>query len=197
MSESPEGQRSRKLRADALRNRTKILQAAKRAFLESGTDSSLDDIATQAGVGSGTLYRHFPNRDSLIEAVYQAEVDRLVARGRELADSDDPFEALRSWLLRFVDLVVQKHLAWAVLNSLADGAARLLEQSREQIWQTLTKLVDRAKATGQINADLEPTDLLRAIVGVSMVATIPDWEKSARRLVDLLLAGARARIEEQ
>src|SRR6185437_6237609 len=105
---SPSAQR--KPRADAQRNRESILDAAKQAFTRDGANASLDDIAKQAGVGAGTLYRHFPTRDALIEAVYRSEVDNFVAAGRQFAATLPPIEALRAWMLRFIDLIAAKQL---------------------------------------------------------------------------------------
>jgi len=181
----------RKPRADSQRNREAILAVAKTAFSQFGEAASLDDIATKAGVGPGTLYRHFPTRDELIEAVYFSQVERLASAGTQLAESDKPTEALRDWMLMFIDHISEKLIILPVLNSLAGGPSRLYESSREQIRESLELLVDRAKAAGEVRPDLDPMDLLRALIGVANLASFPDWETSARRLVDLLIAGAK------
>src|ERR1700749_4911248 len=98
----------RKPRTDAQRNRERILEVAKEAFTRSGANASLDEIATQAGVGPGTLYRHFPTRDALIEAVYRTEVEKLAAAERKFAETMSPIEALRTWMLLFVDHIAEK-----------------------------------------------------------------------------------------
>src|SRR6201998_1982230 len=100
----------RKPRSDAQRNRERILEAAKQAFTRSGANASLDDIAKEAGVGPGTLYRHFPTRGALIEAVYRTEVERLAAAERKFAETMSPVEALRAWMLLFVDYIAAKHI---------------------------------------------------------------------------------------
>src|ERR1700749_3521018 len=100
----------RKPRTDAQRNRERILEVAKEAFTRSGANTSLDDIAKQAGVGAGTLYRHFPTRDALLEAVYRVEVEKLAAAERELSVKLPPVEALRAWMLLFVDYIATKQL---------------------------------------------------------------------------------------
>jgi AcrR family transcriptional regulator len=181
----------RKPRADAQRNRERILEIAKVAFTRHGADVSLDDIARQAGVGPGTLYRHFPTRDALLEAVYHTEVGKLAAAEREFARKLSPVEALRAWMLLFVDYIEAKHLIAPALNTLVGGASKVYEASGAQVKQAIRSLVERAVKSGDIRADLEPFDLLRALVGVSNVASTPDWPQSARRLVDILIAGSR------
>jgi AcrR family transcriptional regulator len=182
---------SRKLRADAERNRTRILEVAKEAFSRSGADASLDDIAKQAEVGPGTLYRHFPTRDALIEAVYHSEVAKLAAAQRELSRELPPLQALRAWMLLFVDYIAAKHIIAPALNSVVGGPSRLYESSRAQITGAIDVLVKRAIKTGDVRKDLEPFDLVRALIGISNVATSPGWQQSARRLVDILITGSR------
>lgn len=181
----------RKPRADALRNRERILEAAKDAFTLHGADASLDEIARQAEVGPGTLYRHFPTRDALIEAVYRSEVEKLAAAGREFAGKMPPIEALRAWMLLFVDYVAAKHIIAPALNSVAGGSSRLYEGSRSLVRGTIDELVKRAKKSGDVRKDIDASDLLRAVIGVSYVASGGDWRQSARRLVDILIAGSR------
>jgi AcrR family transcriptional regulator len=181
----------RKPRADAQRNRARILEAAKKEFTRSGANASLEEIAKKAGVGPGTLYRHFPTREDLLVAVYRSEMEKLAAAERTLADSKSPVEALRAWLLLFVDAVATKQIIAPVLNTLVGDPKKLFEASYAQIHEALRALVKRAIKGGDIRQDLDPIDLLRAIVGVANVATSPDWQESARRLVDILIAGAR------
>jgi AcrR family transcriptional regulator len=168
-----------------------ILEAAKEAFTRSGADTSLDDIAKQAGVGPGTLYRHFPRRDDLLEAVYRTEVERLAAAERQFAETLPPIEALRGWMLLFVDLIATKRIIAPALNTLAGGQAKVFEASHAQIWDAIRALVKRAVKSGDIRKDLDAIDLLRALIGVANVATSPDWQQSARRLVDILINGSR------
>jgi AcrR family transcriptional regulator len=182
---------SRKPRTDALRNRERILEVAKEAFTRSGGDASLDDIAKEAGVGAGTLYRHFPTRDALIEAVYRTEVEKLAAAEKEFSERHSPIEALRAWMLLFVDYIATKHIIAPALNTLVGGPSKLYEGSRGQIQGAIDSLVKRAIKSGGIRRDLEPFDLLRALIGVSNVASSPDWQQSARRLVDILITGSR------
>jgi AcrR family transcriptional regulator len=181
----------RKPRTDAQRNRERILEAAKEAFTRSGANASLDDIAKETGVGAGTLYRHFPTRDALIEAVYRTEVEKLAAAEKRFSESLPPIEALRAWMLLFVDYIAAKQIIGPALNSLVGGPSKLYEGSRSQIQEAIDSLVKRAIKSRDIRRDLEPFDLLRALIGVSHVASGPDWQQSARRLVDILITGSR------
>jgi len=181
----------RKPRADAERNRDRILEVAKDAFTKFGAEASLDEIAKQAGVGAGTLYRHFPSREALIEAVYRTEVEKLAAAERNFAETMPPIEALRAWMMLFVDYIAAKKIIAPVLNTLLGGASKVFESSHTQIWDAIRALVKRAIKSGDIRKDLDPIDLLRALIGVSNVATGPDWQQSAKRLVDILITGSR------
>jgi AcrR family transcriptional regulator len=182
---------ARKPRADALRNRERILEVAKGAFTHSGANASLDDIAKEARVGAGTLYRHFPTRDALIEAVYRTEVEKLAAAQKKFAESMPPIEALRAWMLLFIDYIATKHIIAPALNTFVAGPSKLYEGSRAQIQGAIDALVKRAIKSGEIRKDLEPFDLLRALIGVSNVGSTPEWQQSARRLVDILITGSR------
>jgi len=182
---------ARKPRADAQRNRERILEVAKQAFTQSGANASLDDIAKDAAVGPGTLYRHFPTRGDLLEAVYRSEVEKLAAAERKFAESMPPIEALRAWMLLFVDYIAAKQIIAPALHTLVGGSSKLFEGSRGRIQGAIDALVRRAIQSGDIRKDLEPFDLLRALIGVSHVASTPDWQQSARRLVDILITGSR------
>jgi len=182
---------ARKPRTDAQRNRERILEVAKEAFTQSGANTSLDDIAKQAEVGPGTLYRHFPTRDALLEAVYRIEVEKLAAAERELSEKLPPVEALRAWMLLFVDYIATKQIIAPALNTLVGGPSKVYEASRAQVQGAINVLVKRAIKSGDIRKDLDPFDLLRALIGVSNVASSPDWKQSARRLVDILITGSR------
>lgn len=181
----------RKPRADAQRNRERILEIAKKAFTRSGANVSLDDVAKRAGIGAGTLYRHFPSREALVEAVYRAEVEKLAAAEREFARTMPPMEALRAWMLLFVDYIATKQIIAPALNSLVGGPCKVFAASGAQITGAINALVERAVSSGDIRPDLDPLDLLRALVGVSNVASGPDWGSSARRLVEILILGSR------
>ena len=181
----------RKPRSDAQRNRERILEVAKEAFTRSGANTSLDDVAKEAGVGAGTLYRHFPTRDALLEAVYRTEVEKLAAAQQKFAETMPPVEALRAWMLLFVDYIAAKQIIAPALNTLVGGPSKLYEGSRAHIQGAIEALVKRAIKSGNIRRDLDPFDLLRALIGVSNVSSSPDWQQSARRLVDILISGSR------
>jgi AcrR family transcriptional regulator len=181
----------RKPRADAQRNRERILGIAKEAFTRSGADINLDDVAKQAGVGAGTLYRHFPTRHALLEAVYRTEVEKLAAAERKFAETMPAIEALQAWMLLFVDYIAAKQIIAPALNTLVGGPSKVFEASGGQIKEAIHALVKRAIESGDIRPDLDPLDLLRALIGVSNVASGPDWPQSARRLVHILIAGSR------
>jgi AcrR family transcriptional regulator len=182
---------SRKPRADAARNRERILEVAKEAFTRNGADTSLDDIARQSGVGSGTLYRHFPTRDALIEAVYRTEVEKLAAAEQRLAATLPPLEALRAWMFLFIDHVAGKLLIIPAMNTVAGGSMRLIEGSRSLIHAAFIRAVERAVASGELRAETNPHDFVRALIGIFHTTALPGWEESARRLVDILIAGSR------
>jgi AcrR family transcriptional regulator len=182
-----------KPRADAERNRVRLLETAKAAFAEKGSGASLDEIARTAGVGAGTLYRHFPTRDALVAAVYRNETDQLVAAADRLAETHPPVAALREWLLLFVDYIATKHGMSEVLNSIVGGTSDLYSASTARVKHAISKLVDRAVASGDIRLDLDPLDLLRALAGVANIGLGPDGERAAKSMVDILIAGVRMR----
>jgi AcrR family transcriptional regulator len=192
----PSSPPTRKPRADAARNRERILAVAKEAFTRDGADASLDDIARRAEVGSGTLYRHFPNRDALIEAVYRSEVEKLAAAERRFAATMPPLEALRAWMMLFIDHVSEKRLIIPAMETVAGGSMRLIEGARSLIHTAFTACVKRAIASGDLRAETDPDDFVRALVGVFHTTTLPGWEASARRIVDILVAGSRPVAEQ-
>src|ERR1700755_1130677 len=169
----------RKPRTDAQRNRERILEVAKEAFTRRGANASLDDIANEAGVGAGTLYRHFPSRDALIEAVYRTEVGKLAAAQQKFAETLPPIEALRAWMFLFVDYIAAKQIIAPALNTLVGGTSELFKTSTVLIKGAIQALVSRAVESGDVRPDLDPMDLLRALVGVSNVASVPEWPASA------------------
>jgi AcrR family transcriptional regulator len=183
----------RKPRADAQRNRIRLLETAKAAFAEKGSGASLDEIARTAGVGAGTLYRHFPTRDALIEAVYRNETEQLVAAATRLAETHPPITALREWLLLFVDYMATKHGMYEALNSIVGGTSDLYSASTAQMKQAIAGLIDRAVASGEIRLNLDPLDLLRALAGVANISSGPDGKQAAKGMVDILIAGIRTR----
>ena len=180
----------RKPRADAERNRNLLMAAAKAAFTEVGPEVSLEEIARRAGVGIGTLYRHFPTRDAIVQAVYRREVAQLAASATDLLGRLAPVEALRAWMQVFVEYIATKRIISPALNALATKS-ELFAASGEQMAAAITKLVEHAAAAGEIRPGIDPLDLLYALAGLSNVTTDSGWEKRAERLIDVLIAGIR------
>jgi AcrR family transcriptional regulator len=181
----------RKPRADAERNRLRLLETAKAAFAGKGSDVSLEEIAQSAAVGIGTLYRHFPNRDALIAAVYRNETEQLGHAAERLAETRPPVEALREWMILFIDYIATKQGMYAALNSLVDGTSDLYATSGRQISEAIGLLTSRAVANHDIELDIDPLDLLRAVAGVANASAGPHWKIAATRVVDIMIAGLR------
>ncbi len=187
---------ARKPRADAQRNRDRILEVAKLAFTQHGAEATLDDIARKAAIGPGTLYRHFPTRDALIEAIYRSEVEKLTTAGQRFAATMPPLEALRAWMFLFIEHVASKKLILPAMDTVAGGSMRLMEGARGLIHSAFAALVQRAINSRDLRADTNPDDLVRALVGVFYTTALPGWEPSARRIVDILIAGSRPTNEQ-
>ena len=181
----------RKPRADATRNRERILEVARAAFTRHGADATLDEIARQAAIGPGTLYRHFPTRDALIEAVYRSEVEKLTDAGQRFTGTMPPLAALRAWMLLFIDHVADKKLILPAMDTVAGGSMRLIEGARSIVHGAFLTLVQRAIDSGDLRADTDPDDFVRALIGIFHTMAMPGWEPSARRIVDILIAGSR------
>jgi AcrR family transcriptional regulator len=188
----PPSPSARKPRADAQRNRDRILEVAKEVFARDGAAASLDDIARQAGIGPGTLYRHFPTRDALIEAVYRSEVEKLADAEQRFADTLPPVKALRAWMLLFIDHVSDKKLIIPAMETVAGGSVRLIEGARPLIHTAFVASVQRAIDSGDLRADTNPNDFVRALIGIFHTTALSGWEESARRLVEILIAGSRS-----
>jgi AcrR family transcriptional regulator len=183
---------ARKPRADATRNRERLLEAARAAFSDGGVSVSLEEIARSAGVGIGTLYRHFPARDALIAEVYRNEAAKLGEAARTLADTYPPIEALRRWLLLFVDYLSTKLILVEAFKSMVGDTSRLTAASGDMLSASVTLLVDRAVESGDIErGSVDPIDLLRALSGVAMVGAGRDWHLAAAQMVDILLGGLK------
>jgi AcrR family transcriptional regulator len=181
----------RKPRADAARNRARLMDAAKTVFGAKGSAASLDEIARTAGVGIGTLYRHFPTRDALIEAVYRNETEQLAEAATRLMRSHPPVEALREWLLAFVEYIATKRGVAEALDTIVGDTRDLQARSGVLLKEAGEALFRRAVDSGEIRPDLEPMDLVRAVAGVAYVGPEPNWQPAARRVIDVLIAGAR------
>ena len=185
-------ERARKPRADSLRNRERLIAAAKTAFTERGAEVPLEEIARQAGVGIGTLYRHFATRQALLAAVYSREVEQLAAAADRLLAERRPAEALETWLYQLIDYMATKRVVAAALQASPDEAAQVYAASAPNVMEAMNRLARAAVASGDIRADVEPEDLLRLMVGLSQGYNRPDWAPSVRRLIAITMAGLRA-----
>ena len=181
----------RKPRADSARNRQLLIDASKAGFSDVGLNVSLEEIARRAGVGIGTLYRHFPSREAVVEAVYRREVAHLAEAVPRLLESSPAGEALHQWMHLFVDYIATKRLIAPSLAAVAGRTPTLYATSSELITRAISTLVKRAIESGDVRKDIDPTDLLRGMVGVSYGNTDQGWEASARRLIDILMDGLR------
>jgi AcrR family transcriptional regulator len=181
----------RKPRSDAQRNRERILEVARQVFTRRGADASMDEIAKRAKIGPGTLYRHFPTRDELLATVYITEVEKLAAAQKKMSAELPPIEALRAWLLVFIDYIAAKKIIAPALNAMAGGPSRVFQQSGQVMEEAANSLASRAVASGDLRPDVDPMDLLRAIYGLSAAGSAEDWPAKARTFVDILLQGSR------
>lgn len=181
----------RRPRADAARNHDRLLQAAKAVFSAGGPEASLEAVAKRAGVGIGTLYRHFPTREALFEAVYRREVQQLSDLADQLRNEADPLEALRRWLRSNVEFVATKKGMMAALELAVHGSSDLYAHTFERLTKAVGGLLDRAVAAGVIRSDISPEDLLRALVGMCYMHDQPGWQNSVLRLVDVFVDGLR------
>ena len=186
----PTGAPDRHLRADALRNRQLLITAAGAAFSAHGAEVPLEDIARGAGVGIGTLYRHFPTRDSLVEAVYRHEVDVLVESAEQLLATLPPDQALEEWMQLFVRHVATKRGMLAVLKPMLGTNPSFYGATKARTTAAATKLLEAGAAAGNIRGDVQGDDLLRAVGGICM-STDHDSSEAAARLVGLLFDGLR------
>jgi AcrR family transcriptional regulator len=168
-----------------------LIDSAKAAFTDIGVQVSLEEIARRAGVGIGTLYRHFPSREAVLEAVYRHAVEQLAEAGPQLLKTLPAGEALHRWMHLFVDYIATKRLIAPSLGPATSGNSALRANSTELITQAITNLVKRAIDSGEVRKDIAPLDLLRAMVGVSYGNPDEAWEASARRVIDLLMDGLR------
>src|SRR5438309_2229148 len=182
---------ARKPRADAIRNRERVLEAAKAVFSAGGAEASLEAMARAAGVGIGTLYRHFPTREALFEAVYRREVQQLADLAEELKQEPQPIEALRQWMHANVTFVATKKGMLAALALAAYKNSELYSYSFDRLSQAVGGLLDRAIVAGEIRDDISAEDLFRALIGMCYMHDQPGWQASVLRLVDVFIDGLR------
>ncbi len=186
-------QSTRKPRVDALRNRERVLEAARAVFSAGGAEASLETVARTAGVGIGTLYRHFPTREALFEAVYRREVQHLADLAEQLKKNAAPVDALRQWMRSNVKFVATKKGMSAALALAAYKNPELFSYSLHRLTQAVGSLLDRAVATGEIRDDIGAEDIIRALVGMCYLHDQPGWQAGVLRLVDVFVDGLRIR----
>jgi AcrR family transcriptional regulator len=195
MTDQPAIER-RKPRVDAVRNRERVLEAAQAVFSQGGPEASLEAVARHAGVGIGTLYRHFPTREALYEAVYRREVDQLVELAKYLEAKTAPVETLRRWLQAGVEFMATKKGMTAALAMAAHGSSDLVAYSLDRLTRAVGELLQRAVAAEEIRADIDPEDLLRTLVGMCYAHDRPGWQAKVLRLVDVFIDGLRRRPDK-
>ncbi len=181
----------RKPRADAQRNRERILEVAKQVFTSRGAEASMDEIAKRAKIGPGTLYRHFPTRDDLLAAVYVTEVEKLAQAQRKFSAELPAVEALRAWMLVFIDYIAAKRIIAPALNAMAGGPSRVFHETTRVMEEAANALANRAIASKDLRPDVDPMDMLRALYGVASAGSAEDWPARARQFVDILIQGSR------
>ena len=194
-AEAIEEAEARPLRADAQRNRDKLINSAAVLFAERGVDIPLEEIAQHADVGIGTLYRHFPTREHLVEIVYRREVEALIAAADDLARDHRPDVALELWMQRFVDYIATKRGLAKSLRILLTSNSSLFSDTSGKVARVLDMLVSAAVASGSIRPDINSQDVLHALSGIYSAPESPDWRARSRRLTMLLMDGLRWRGE--
>ena len=182
---------ARKPRADSIRNRERVLEAAKAVFAEGGPAGSLEAVARRAGVGVGTLYRHFPTRQALFEAVYRREVEQLAELAEQLGTDLPPLEALRWWMRANVEFVATKKGMSAALAVAVHASSDLTAYSMDRLGRALETLLRRAVAAEVVRDDISTEDILRTIVGLCYTHDKPGWQGHVLRLVDVFIDGMR------
>lgn len=185
--------RPRKPRADAIRNRERVLEAAKAVFSRGGTEAGLESVARQAGVGIGTLYRHFPTREALYEAVYRREVEQLAELACQLVAAMPPLVGLRRWIGALVEFVGTKKGMAAALALAAHKPPDLMAHTSARMHDAIGTLLRPAAEAGEIRRDIGAEDLLRTVIGLCYLQEGPGWQDRVMRLIDVFLEGMRVR----
>ncbi|MEY9871658.1 AcrR family transcriptional regulator [Streptacidiphilus sp. MAP12-33] len=181
----------RPLRADARRNRDRLIEVAARAFAQDGPDVTLEAIAKEAGVGIGTLYRHFATREELVEAAYRGELAQPCDSAAQLLGSREPDAALRAWMDGFVRYMTTKRGMSDALRALIASGGDPFSHGRAMLTAAITELLHAGTAAGLIRSDADPTDVLFSLSGLSLAATTPEHHARMARLLDLLMDGLR------
>lgn len=182
-----------RLRADARRNRDRLIETAAAAFAEKGVETSLEDIARQAGVGIGTLYRHFPTREHLVEVVYRRELESLAAAATELSHKHAPDMALEEWMRRFVGYIATKRGMSNSLRILMTSNSSLFKEGFGNMRGALESLLKTAGETGHVRTDVDAADLMHALSSIYSIPESPEWRERSHRLIGLLMDGLRTK----
>ena len=179
----------RSLRADARRNRERLIQVGREAFSEHGADAPMDDIARRAGVGPGTLYRHFPTREALLLAVYRSDIEMIAERSRVLADELPPMVALTAWLHEQLDYVSHRHGIGGAIKKMLASETEALDYCRDTMRAAVGRLLERAQREGLVRADAEPATVLRLVHAVGLASeTAPE---QAELMLGIVVDGLR------
>ncbi|MFC5951006.1 TetR/AcrR family transcriptional regulator [Pseudonocardia lutea] len=183
----------RPLRADARRNRERLLEVAVEAFSQPGRDVSLEGIAKAAGVGIGTLYRHFPTREALVEAAYRSEVARLCDAVPGLLEAEPPDRAMRTWMDRFVDYMTAKRGMADTLRAIVATGGNPYAETKARMREAVGAFLEAGAEEGTLRSDVDPGDVLAALSGITLSAGAPEQREQAGRLLDLVMDGLRPR----
>ena len=178
-------------RADATRNRDQLLAVAARVFGSSDTEPSMRAIAREAGVGIATLYRHFPTRESLVDAVYRDQVVRLTTGANELLGQLPPAAAMRRWMDLFGDWIATKNGMLDTLLAMIESGEIAHARTRTELLAAITTILDAGRATGELRRDVTAEDIAASLIGIFTVAPRPEHEAKAARLLNLLMDGLR------
>jgi AcrR family transcriptional regulator len=179
------------LRADATRNREQLLEVATRAFASAGTEPSMRAIAREAGVGIGTLYRHFPTREALVDAVYRDQVRRLTTGAHDLLGQLVPAAAMRRWMDLFGDWVATKNGMLGTLLAMIESGEIAHARTRAELLAAITTILDAGQLAGDMRSDVSAEDVADSLIGVFLVASLPEHEAKASRLLNVLMDGLR------
>jgi AcrR family transcriptional regulator len=183
---------ARALRADATRNREQLLAVATRVFGSADTEPSMRAIAREAGVGIATLYRHFPTRESLVDAVYRDQVVRLTAGAHELLGQLPPAKAMRRWMDLFGDWIATKNGMLDTLRTMIESGEIAHARTRAELLAAITTILDAGRAAGDLRSDVTAEDIAASLIGIFTVAPRPDRDATAGRLLNLLMDGLQA-----
>ena len=182
---------TRPKRADARRNYEKVLAAAREAFAEGGESTALEEIARRAGVGIGTLYRHFPSRQALVEALYLEEVEEVCRSAAEQLDGADPWEALNGWFERFIGYLATKQALAAELLNYLERDAPLFKASRAALFEAGEPLLKRAQEAGAVRPDVEIADVIQMVIGIAKIPAADP--RQTQHILRIALDGLRYR----